>query len=240
MSAMERTRASAGCPSEEELVEYFRLRLPEPRMLAIEEHFAGCELCVEQSRAVFEVLVELDSWTPESHGEAVRREALVMGLAQAEAMEQEGSEWRNRLSLWRKRVARTADGAIELIVSASGARIVAKTLREFVAEGGFQFEPLTAARGAEEERGMAGPTAVLSAERPDVRVIVHDGNRVVVTIGNWPTERQDPGIVVIDSGGEQSPLRLELTRRADGVWATEFTREPGTFMVLFAPTERKF
>jgi hypothetical protein len=239
MNPMDTTRASTACPSEEELVEYFRLRLPEPQMRAIEDHFSGCELCVEQSRAVFEVLVELDSWTPESHGAAVRREAFVAGLARAEAMEQEGSEWQSRLSLWRKQVARAADGALELVISASGARIVTETLRDLVARGGLQFEPIGAARGLAEQGETAGPVTVLSVEQPDVRVSVHEGKRVVVTIGSWPTDRLTPGILVIDTGGEQPPLRLDLMRRADGAWETEFTRERGAFMVLFAPTERK-
>jgi len=239
MNPMDTSRASAACPSEEELVDYFRLRLPEPRMLAIEEHFAGCELCVAQSRAVFEVLVDLDSWTPESHGEAIRREALVVGLARAEAMEQEGSGWRNRLSSWRKQIVRAADGALELVISSSGVRIVTETLRDLVVPGGLQFEPIAAARGPAEQGETGGPPTVLSVERPDVRVSVLEGNRVVVTIDSWPTNRLNPGILVIDTSGEQPPLRLDFMRRADGVWETEFTKEKGAFMVLFAPSEPK-
>lgn len=239
MNPTDETRASDACPSDEELVEYFRLRLSEPQMLAIEEHFANCELCVEQSRTVFEVLVDLDSWTPESYGRAVRREALVAGLAQAEAMEQADSEWRKRLNSWRKQIVRAADGAVEVVISASGARIITETLRDLVAPGGLQFEPVAAVRGPAGQAETAGPASVLSIEQPDVQLTVHPGNRVSVSIKSWPIDRLTPGVLVIDMDGEMPPLRLDLEQGADGVWKTEFTRNRGAFMVLFAPTERK-
>jgi hypothetical protein len=232
-------KQSSECPDAEELVEYYRYRLPEPRMLAVENHFGACELCVEQRRAVFEVLVALDCWTPESYGEAVRREALLAGLARAEAMEQEGSEWRTRLNVWRKQAARAADGAIELIVSASGARILTETLHGLVAARGFRFEPVAAVRGPSRPDDAGEGTEVLSVEQPGIRVSAHDGNRFTVTLETWPADRMNPGILVIDNNGEQPPLRLDLTLRADGVWETEFARERGEFMLLFAPTERK-
>jgi hypothetical protein len=169
-------------------------------------------------------------------GKAVRREALVAGLAQAEENETEGSEWANRLRRWRQGVAQTADGGLELIVATSGIRMVTQSLREFVAPGGINFEPLLASRGP----GMPEkPAAVLSVEKPDVRVVAGEKNTVTVTLQSWPADRLPPGILVIDKLGKQRSLRLELIRGADGVYKTEFSREPGEFMILFAPVERK-
>ncbi|MGO8757447.1 MAG: hypothetical protein ACLQG3_04915 [Terracidiphilus sp.] len=212
-------------------------------MQAIEAHFAACEACAEETRRVFETLVDLDSWTPESMGEAVRREALVLGLAQAEEDEQEGTDWAKRLRRWRQGVAQAADGGLELIVAASGIRIVTQSLRKFVAPGGIRFEPLLASRGqAPDAAGTPEKppgAAVLSVEKPDVRVGVDENNKVTVTLQSWPADRLPPGIVVIDKLGKQRPLRLELLRSESGEYRTEFFREPGEFMILFAPVERK-
>ncbi len=243
MKRNETNQAASSCPTPEELVDYFRSRLAEPRMQAIEAHFMICEECVEETRRVFETLVDLDSWTPESVGEAVRREALVVGLAQAEEEEQEGSDWANRIGRWRQGVRQAADGGLELIVATSGIRIVTQSLREFVAPGGIQFEPQLASRGP--ATGATGTlesssvAAVLSVEKPDARVGVDESNRVTVTLQSWPEDRLPPGIVVIDTLGKQRPLRLELLRGLGGEYKAEFFRDPGEFMILFAPVERK-
>lgn len=243
MSRKRTNEETSGCPTQEELVDYFRLRLPESRMQAIETHFLTCEACVEETRGVFETLVDLDSWTPESVGRAVRREALVLGLGKAEESEQEGSDWARRLRRWRQSLTQAADGGIELIVEVSGIRIVTQTLREFVAPSGIQFEPMLANRGpASGVAGVPGEppvVSVLSVEKPDVRVSVGANNRVTVTLQSWPEDRLPPGIVVIDKLGKQPPLRLELLRNEDGAFGTDFFREPGEFMILFAPVERK-
>jgi hypothetical protein len=247
MNGTEGYALNAGCPGLEEVVDYFRMRLLEARMIAMEAHFASCAGCADESRAIFETLVELDAWTPESMGEAVRREALVIGLAQAEEDEPEGSEWGRRIGRWRQGIAETADGGLELIVEASGVRIVTQTLREFVARNGLQFEPVVADRGPASRGGSGAPgklaagrtAAVLSVEKPDVRVSVGEDNKVEVTLQSWPEGRLPPGILVIDRAGKQRPLRLELKREESGQYKAEFSRETGAFMILFAPLESR-
>jgi hypothetical protein len=215
-------------------------------MLSMEEHLSTCELCAGESREIFETLVDLDSWSPESMGEAVRREALVAGLTQAEEDEPAGSEWTKRLKRWRNGVTRAADGGIELIVATSGVRIVTQSLREFIAPGGIRFETLQA------DRAMVGHSfdaparqdglqvaEVLSVEKPEVRVSVSKGNQVSVDLQYWPADRLPPGIVVIDIVGRQRPLRLELRPVSSGRLRTEFSASPGEFMILFAPVEKR-
>ncbi len=238
-------QTGSGCPSQEELIDYFRLRLPEPRMLSIEAHFATCDLCLEESRGVFETLVDLDSWTPKSVGAAVRREALATALAQVEEDEEAGSEWAQRIKRWRAGIVQAADGGLELIVEASGARLVTQTLRELVAPHGVQFEPVLVRRGdAVPVRGAPGAAppavkAVLSAQKPEVRVNVVGGNRVEVTLQTWPQSQRPPGILVIDTSGRQRPQRLELQPRGSGEYAADFSRSEGEYMILFAPIEKK-
>jgi hypothetical protein len=231
----------SGCPSQEELVDYFRLRLPEARLLAIEAHFATCDLCLEESRTVFETLVDLDSCTPASVGAAARRESLVTALEQARQNEPSGSEWSERLKRWSKKVVRAADGGVELIVEASGARLVANSLREIVALQGMQFEPVRADRAEPAGGGkVPPPTAeVLSVQKPEVRVQVGSENLVKVSIQAWPPDQRAPGILVVDESGKHPPLRLELQPRDAGEYFVQFSRGEGEYMILFAPIEKK-
>ena len=237
-------RAFSACPSQEDLVDYFRQRLPAPRMLAIEEHFATCDGCLEDSRTVFETLVDLDSWTPSSVGRALRREVLSTALGQVREDVRAGSEWAERIKRWSQSVARAADGGLELVIEASGARLMARSLRELVAPDAIQFEPALSTRGGapagETAPGARPPvTEVLSVASPQVRVAVRLGNIVEVSVQTWPENRRPPGILVIDASGKQRPLGLELERRPTGEYAAQFARGTGAYLILFAPIEKK-
>jgi hypothetical protein len=227
------------CPDSNELVEYFRHSLPEARMAAIESHFADCQECLENTPTVFETLVDLDSWSARTHGEAIRREALLSGLQRAGKQQSKGSAWIERLRRWHAHVAGVSAGAVELVVTASGARIVARTLGDFVAPGGMQFEPTAAVRGSEAPGPARGSDEVLAVGNPSCRIHVDEQGKTQLSLERWPADCLNPAVLVVDLHGGEPPLLVEMTERAGGRMVGEFRPPAGEYMVLFAPAEKK-
>jgi hypothetical protein len=237
-------KAMPGCPDSDELVEYFRHALPEARMAAIEEHFTRCDECLESTRTVFETLVDLDLWTARTHGEAIRREKLLAGLELAERQQPSGSDWAERLQRWRAQVSKAAAGGVELAVTASGARIMARMLGDFVATSGMRFEPVLTVRdpgtgGHAGVRSSEGNAEVLSVGGPSCRIRVDKHGRTNISLEGWPEECLNPAVLVVDLEGGHPPLLVELSGQAGGRLGADFTPAQGEYMVLFAPAESK-
>ncbi len=238
MKEIKSTKTTRDCPASNELVEYFRHALTEAQMAAIDEHFGECEKCLETTRTVFETLVDLDSWNARTHGEAIRREALIAGLELAGKQQAAGSAWAERLRRWRGHLAGASAGAIELVVSASGARIMARTLAEFVSPEGMQFEPAMAVRGRGERDAREGSADVLSVGDPACRIHTDERGKTQISVERWPTDCPTPGVLVIEVNGGRPPLLVELAGPPGGRMVGEFDAPAGEYMVLFAPAGR--
>jgi hypothetical protein len=229
--------------SDEMLADYSAGRLSELDELEVEEHLADCSACAAVARAALLVEDVWDTWTARAHGQAYLAEVLAQAVIQAERLTADPS-WKARLGAWAAQWRGHAEGAVRVVLDATGAasHVVTEGLDGLTRPGAsWQFAPIPVAvptRGPRAGGAPSRPTVALAPGSQQARVAVGGARReIVVRIDGQPADRRPPLVLLVPLDNDVQPRLAVVESQPDLPYLlARFADVPvGEYVVAFEP-----